>query len=188
MPPANKRLSSTCLHCKKLVIYDKLTPWPVGHSRNKEGKTPKWRGYAWKHHRRPIGDEIACDPSHTHPVWFDKTARPTTYCIEHTRGSDVYAARSMCNRPVKELYEGIPMCGIHAGRYRREKRKEEEYRQHAEVSNYVMTETTALGMQLKEGFGLDSKIHYNFHTHEYTGLIMVNPAELLELLNSCFDD
>ncbi len=78
------------------------------------------------------------------------------------------------------------MCGIHATRIKSQRAKDAAHRQKSEISNYIMTETMALAAELDSKYGISGRVHYDQNTHEYTGLLMINPRHLMDFLEEIF--
>lgn len=171
-------LTSVCRNCGQPVKYGRLPPFPEDDPRSSSGNA-KYRGWreVWYHHRAELGEEIVCETLEP----GRKYASPKDYCHESTK--DGYSG--ICNRAIKD--KDLLMCGIHATRLRKLKERDEKEKQDREVRGYVMAETTALQQTLKDRFGLDTKLDFSWATREYTGMIIVNPRELLSFLEEIFD-
>lgn len=167
-------MHSTCRFCRSPVIFSYLPELPEAHEKRKF----RARYMIWHHRKRPLGEELHCDGT-------QQRAAPREYCVEHVQG-DIWSGGRTCNRPVKDF--DLFMCGIHARHKRDEDRKRKERQEKMAISDYIFSNTLELQTQIKERFGLDTKSHYNWHSHEYDGLVTLNPRELLDLLESMLDN
>lgn len=107
-------------------------------------------------------------------------AAPRDYCDEHVSSRDTWHVGQICNRPVKD--HDLFMCGIHARRKEQEERKRREYKEQRELSSYIYDETLRIQVEIADRFGLTTQPEYDWRQHEYTGKVVVNPRELLDLL------
>ena len=138
----------------------------------------------WFHTKpSPISDEARYCPDPERPVEnpiFQRRVIAASYCHD-------------CGRKQKgTARNGLPVCGIHLRAEREEQKRNEEWEQHHDVQSWISREVTRK-IQLLRRYGLeDVKEHYQstpgakFYGH-YTGKIIVNPDELIELLESAIE-
>lgn len=169
-------LRGICRHCGEKVKYH-LLPRPT----DKPGGTY----YTWFHMEDPPGDQLYCKLDSQPERMVRKRAEPREYCAEHTNSATYSYAGNICNRPVKD--HDLFMCGIHARQVHNERERRKQFSQEREISGYIFTETVDLQQRLKERYGIDTKTHYDFHNHRYSGMVLINPAELLSFLEEIFD-
>jgi hypothetical protein len=170
-------LRSTCRNCNAPVAYTRLKELPEGHPK----KSRWYGGTIWLHPGREPGEETYCDPDEKDRI-MRKRAEPKGYCTTVPQGQ--YSS-SICNRPVKNT--DLFLCGIHDAARRKAADRDAKFRQERELSDYVWSSTLALQNELKERFGIDSKMHYDPQNHCWTGMILVNPAELVDFFRELFD-
>lgn len=178
-----EKLRSTCRHCGERVVFDRLKPIPESHSKyNAERPTMNIRrSEIWYHMEAEVGEEILCkiEEETLSGSRYSKRAQPRDYCVESVESA--YSFR-YCNRRVKDAK--LFMCGIHARRERELLNKRAKEIESRELSNYVFTETLKLQERLKNNFGLDTKTDYDWRNHAYSGLVTINPRELLDFLEA----
>lgn len=170
-------LHSTCRYCRKPVIYSYLPRMPEEQGKDRSFRI---RSMIWYHKNRPLGEELHCEGVPRAKRSIRNRAAPRDYCSEHQQGSDTWSSGSICNRPVKDF--DIFMCGIHARAVHQEKKRREEHERKWAKNNYVFSETVALQKEILDRFGIETNTHYDWRASEYTGLVTINPRELLDAL------
>lgn len=173
---SQQQLYSTCRHCDKPVVFGTLPQLPDDYPDEGVKRRRAFQGWTWWHKTNDPGQEKYCDGNQ------GQYAAPKDYCVEFTQGG-TYNYGGICNRKAKENFK----CGIHFRAEREEREKREQYRQERELTSYVLHEVGALQKTLHDRFGIDSKLEYSFGQRKYTGMITVNPRELLSFLEEIFD-
>lgn len=164
-------LYSTCRHCRQPVVFKFLPPMPEDRAAKTKFRA---RYRIWYHRNRRLGDELHC-------VGTQVRALPRDYCVESITSADAWSfSGRTCNRPVKDF--DLFMCGIHARHKREREERDRKYREKRDISDYIFSQTLELQKEIQDRFGIQTKTHYNWKTHEYDGLVTVNPRELLDLL------
>lgn len=169
-------LHSTCRRCRQPVIYAFLPRMPGEEGKSFSQAIYRPRMMIWYHKGRTLGEELHCDEKAIPKV----RAAPRDYCVEHISSRDAWSVGGMCNRKVKD--HDLFMCGIHARQSREDERKRKEYTEKRDLSNYVFDEVLRIQAEIAERFGLKTQAEYDWRQHEYTGKVVVNPRELLDLL------
>lgn len=177
-------LNSRCRNCGKPVRYSGLKPLPGGDEGENRRRVFYWK---WHHPQQPPGKEHYCDPQPEERKHSARYAQPVDYCTVVPTGQ--YAG-SICNKPSKVKVPEQPyafLCGIHANVLRKEDERSEKWKQDWELSEYISKETKKLCDTLRDRFGVDARLHWDHVNHKNTGMIIVNPRELLSFLEEIFD-
>lgn len=164
-----------CFHCNEIIELFDLSP-------EKYRQTLRW------HHLEPAqpGLPDLCPQVEIldQSKWAPRTkATPRLWCSESVETSWHY---NLCNRPatVPEWH----MCGIHGAHERKRREKEEKEQQEAEEQAYVSEVLDKTIEYLKEEYDIDAEKHY-YRPHgdgwrgRYTGKIIVNPKQLVDILD-----
>lgn len=181
------RTRSRCYHCDEPVVYYLRKEVQLDEP-TARGETTKIVLRRWFHE---VSGEEKCAPDpdrrwRTH-------ADPVDYCTEHTQG-DRWSGGEVCHRKVTN--EKYKLCGIHARPRIEEEAKRAAYERKAAEEAVIKEGVTEAIEELKT-YGLECRIHnryvrnggaYGTGTFVLTGDIVVDPHQLLELLESMQED
>lgn len=149
-----------CVHCNGVVIL-RRDPKRYSH-------------YFWEH-LDPQDPEKPVRCGEVDKPFKFNSANPKNFCSVRVETSWHY---NLCNRPAKDLE--LHMCGIHANHERKRLKKEKDWREKYELNLFIREQVGELVKQLEEEWGISAKIHYE---GTYTGKVVVDPEELLKLLD-----
>lgn len=109
------------------------------------------------------------------------------FCMQHIVGNWGYGT---CGRPAKgHMRGGMPACGIHLRGERKEVEKEERREQRRELQKWIQEETKVKADKIHELLKMKVALevrywsgHGEWHEPIYTGRIIIDPDELLPLI------
>lgn len=141
----------------------------------------------WTHAtEQPGEDKVPCEGQDEETsYWNHKRATPLEFCTEDINAYG-YGERT-CNvrskeRAEWEQFSKVPMCGRHLGPLKKQVRENQERAERRELQAWIQTEIGKMCDLLFESYGLEARQEYDFHSHQYTGKIIVDPKKLLDIL------
>lgn len=155
----------------------------------------------WYHYREDEGTIVHCpttrewkrfEKKDRDGYWYGKTALPKEFCHRNVNGQ---YRNHICNRAVKEIYDGKePLCGVHLAHEKRRDKEQADRSEAGAIKDYIRTEVKKLCDILQEDFGLEAGVHEQYryqgagrgYEHNPSGKVVVDPKALLDLLEETF--
>jgi len=181
------RTRSRCYHCDEPVVFYKRKEVPLPEP-NHRGETTRIILRRWFHE---VSGEEQCAPN-PDQRWRTR-ADPIDYCTEHTQG-DRWSKGEVCHRKVTN--EKYKLCGIHARPKIEKEAKRAAYERKASEEAVIREGVNEAIEELKT-YGLECRMHssyirngdeYGGGTYKISGDIVLDPHQLLELLESMQED
>jgi len=190
---------ATCFHCQKKIrwkaqtlsqqqkeenaVVEEFNKGKMSYDRKPTPHRPYFTP-RWTHVPESDGEDKAyCElenPEVEKPLWRKPRAQPNEFCNARNYGDGTDC--NLTARPKEEwsIYTTVPKCGRHLKEDIEQYTQKQAAEEKVELEAWARQHVEQLGKTLKETYGVNWTYERRFS--EYTGKIVVDPAEILEIL------